>query len=236
MGMMAALLTLVVAGICVRLGCWQLSRLDERRETNAALSAAVEQPTVELDSTLAARLMREPPELRFRRVRVRGEFDHARQVVLRGRSLGGRPGVHLLTPLRIEGSTLRVWINRGWVGSPDGASVEARRYDEPGVRTVTGLAQPLGAPGVVTPLPLADGTVSFQRVNDALLRDRVPYAFVPLQLDALPDSAAPLQRLAVPELSEGNHLSYAVQWFGFAGVALAGFVVILWRAWRGEPK
>jgi len=39
----------------------------------------------------------------------------------------------------------------------------------------------------------------------------------------------------LPELSEGPHLSYAIQWFTFAVIAVAGFVVLALREGR-DPR
>jgi surfeit locus 1 family protein len=48
----------------------------------------------------------------------------------------------------------------------------------------------------------------------------------PPQVEGLP-APAPL-----PELSEGPHLGYALQWFAFATIALVGYVVLLRRGRR----
>jgi cytochrome oxidase assembly protein ShyY1 len=40
------------------------------------------------------------------------------------------------------------------------------------------------------------------------------------------------QHVALPELSEGPHLSYAVQWFIFTTIALTAWVVVVRRRLR----
>jgi cytochrome oxidase assembly protein ShyY1 len=47
----------------------------------------------------------------------------------------------------------------------------------------------------------------------------------PAVLERLPEASAPRPPVArgEPELSDGPHLSYAVQWFAFAATALLGF-------------
>ena len=96
---------LVMAGVAVliRLGIWQLDRLQTRRAFNARVTAQINQPT--LDLNLAPGI----PDLNmmeYRKVTVTGEYDFADQVALRNQAWQDQPGVHLLTPLKIAGSRL----------------------------------------------------------------------------------------------------------------------------------
>ncbi|MDQ3810283.1 MAG: SURF1 family protein, partial [Chloroflexota bacterium] len=95
----AAILALIVATVCVRLGIWQLDRLAERRAQNAQLAARANRAPVMLSDI--------PPGSvadRFRRVRVRGTFDFDHELVVTGRTRDGSPGVNIITPLRLDGS------------------------------------------------------------------------------------------------------------------------------------
>ena len=116
---LAALLAVVVAAVCVRLGIWQLQRLGERRARNAAVSARLAAPPVSLNQ-----LPGDPTAARYRRVRLTGTLDFDHEIVLIGRSRQGAPGVHIVTPLRLDGSDRAVLVNRGWVYAPDAATVE----------------------------------------------------------------------------------------------------------------
>ena len=51
----------------------------------------------------------------FRRVLVSGEFDFEHEVVLRNRRFDEHPGVHILTPLKVEGLDQRLLVNRGFI-------------------------------------------------------------------------------------------------------------------------
>lgn len=55
----------------------------------------------------------------------------------------------------------------------------------------------------------------------------MPYPLLAMYLEALPEAGAPPGRFPRPapeiELSEGSHLVYAIQWFSFAFIALAGY-------------
>ena len=70
-------------------------------------------------------------------------------------------------------------------------------------------------------------------VDPAALRDSVPYRLLPFVVQQLPPSTAlyrPLPpgliRWPTPELSDGPHLSYAIQWFSFAVIIGVGSLAL----------
>ena len=232
------LLGLAIAALCVRLGLWQLDRLEQRRAQNAALTGAMALPLLDLRDS-AARVLAAPDSYLYRRVRVRGSYDPAREVVLRGRSDGGNPGVHLVAPLLLAPDTA-VMVNRGWVPAADAVSVDPRAHAEPGEREVEGIL--VAAPATDDAAPL-DREVSgvpvhtFARLPLDSLRAAGPGALLPLYVQqtggALPPDSLP-RRVPLPPLGEGPHLGYAVQWFSFAAITLAGLAVVIARSRRGR--
>jgi surfeit locus 1 family protein len=123
--------------------------------------------------------------------------------------------VALLTPLRLaDGSA--VFVDRGWVPSADARQIDATRLGE-GVRAAIA--------GLALPAPRDRGDVDPVR-----LRDSLPYPVLPIVIQ-LDDTTAPhpagLARWRTPPLDDGPHLSYAIQWFSFAGIAVFGTVALL---------
>ncbi|HEX2093586.1 MAG TPA: SURF1 family protein [Longimicrobiaceae bacterium] len=233
-GVLAALLVLAVAATCVRLGFWQLDRLEQRRARNAAIRAAQALPLLEMDSAAAAAVASDPGAHLNRRVRVRGVYDPAREVVLRGRAREGRPGVHLVTPLRIAGGTAVVLVNRGWIPSPDATTVERGRFAAGGVREVVGILQEVPRTGNRgQPSARGGGDTTYRRLDLEVARARSPLPVLPLYVQQLPDSTAPAagppHPVPPPALDEGPHLGYAIQWFSFAAIAVIGFGVMVLR-------
>lgn len=231
----AALLVLALAGLFVRLGFWQLDRLAQRRARNEAIRGAALLRPLELAPDTVEALLRAPDGAANRSARARGVYEPAGEVVLRGRIREGSPGVHLVTPLRIAGTEVRVWVNRGWVAAPDGATPQRRPAPERGEVAVSGLLQPVPrAERGGEPVPDRTGSVTYRRLDLGTLRERSPGPVLPLYLQQLPDSAlsSPPFRIPPPELGEGSHLSYAVQWFSFAAIAIAGLAVLLVRGRR----
>lgn len=235
-GVLATLLALAVAAGCVRLGVWQLDRLELRRARNAELEAALALPVLELRDSLAE-LFRAPERYLNRRVRVRGRYDSSREVVLRGRVDEGRPGVHLVTPLLVAGDTA-VMVNRGWVPAADAATVDPGPYREAGDREVEALvmAAPPSGDGDPARASGAGARITFARLPIDSLRRADSLPLLPVFLQQLPgetDDALP-RRPPPPSLDEGPHLGYAVQWFSFAAIALVGLGFVAFRASRGR--
>jgi surfeit locus 1 family protein len=235
-GVLATLLVVLVAAVCVRLGFWQLDRLAERREANASVAAALRLPPFALDASTLGAVAADPSRVEHRRVALRGEYLPDAEVVVRGRARDGRPGVNLVTPMRVEGSGHVVLVNRGWAPSADARSLDSGALREPGVQHVVGLVQPLSpdeAPNVVLREP-GRAETSVQRVTRAAMEPRVGTAVLPFLVVQLPEPprAEPPLRNEPPSQSEGNHLGYAIQWFSFAAIAVIGWAVLAFRGAR----
>jgi surfeit locus 1 family protein len=220
---------LLVAGVCVRLGIWQLDRLHQRRAHNAVVAAARARPELEI---------REDPHLpidslRDRRLHARGAYDYARERLWHGRSYEGIPGVDFVTPLRLPDGTALL-VDRGWAPSPDGYHVDAGVYRE-------GAGDSADVVGLGMAAPRGRGDV-----DPMALRDSVPYRLLQVVLQQVPpstalhrpppSSSAGLTRRPPPELSDGPHLSYVVQWFSFAAIIVVGSLALMrQRATRAPP-
>ena len=206
-----------IALLCARLGLWQVDRLRQRRAVNAAVTAARLAPPVDLTTT--ARVTDLAPG---RAVRASGTYDFDHEIVVMGRVLGGTPGVHVLTPLRLDRSDRAVLVNRGFVPAPDAFSVALDSLREPGRVTVTGVAQPFATTADRSPPSRRNGHISVSRVHYGSLRDLLPYPLLHAIVQQDSGSGAPAlpRRLPTDPLDEGPHLGYAIQWFAFALIAL----------------
>ncbi|MGH3114521.1 MAG: SURF1 family protein [Gaiellaceae bacterium] len=205
-GLVAAALAVVF----VRLGLWQLARAEEREAVNAEIRARLEAPVVELGGA-ALDAGGGDRRLAWRRATAQGIYDASRQADDRGRTHGGSPGVELIAPLRLEGGG-EVWVNRGWVPSPDAATVDRSTLAEPGRVEVRGFLRPREAAE-----PREIGGLILQRDSGSGAR------------------GYPLPR-GEPELGRGPHLSYAFQWFSFAAIAVVGCVAYLWSSRRRDTR
>lgn len=213
---LAAMSALVFA----RLGFWQVSRLKERRALNAlALTARALPPVVLDDPAEAARVI--AGAIHNRHVLVTGRYDHAAEVVIRGQSEGGVPGVRLITPLMpLRGDTV-ILIQRGYVATPDARTIDPAPFAEAGIQVVRGIAFQLPDSAAGAPSE-ENGRLTWRRVDLRALRARLPYPVANFLVLQSPDSGLPSlpRRDQAPSLDDGPHLSYAVQWFSFSITAL----------------
>ena len=223
-----ALCLLIAAGF-VRLGFWQLHRRSERRATNRIVLAARAAPVVALGGTVGP-----IDSLVERRVTARGRYDLEHDLVLRGEALQGVPGVIVATPLRLDGSDTAVLVERGFVPTPDAVTIDARALAEPGEVQVTGLARRLESGGG-KPLVRGEKT-TWARLDLSALRTVLPYPLLSISIEQLPNPSLPAfpRRLDPPPIDEGPHLSYALQWFFFATMAVAFAFLVIGR--RGDSR
>ncbi len=231
----------VVAAVCVRLGIWQLDRLQERRAANELVRAGLEQPAAPLGELLVGAA---PVELAWRHAEVSGTYDPAEEVILYGRTQAGRSGDHVLTPLVLADGTAVV-VDRGWIPfDPDRGPPITGPAAAPGGRvTVAGVVLAPGS-GAVAADPSVRGETDpvtmVQQVDLGVLQRQVPYPLAPVALqlqEQRPAQAGGLPEPAtLPELDEGPHLSYAIQWFAFATIAVVGYVLLLRRDRRARDE
>lgn len=219
---------LVVAAVCVRLGFWQLSRLQQRRAANAHTVAAAALPPLQLNDGIGA------SDRNGRRAVGTGSFDRAHEVVLRGFVYQGAPGVRVVTPLRLAGSDSAVLVLRGFVTADDAVHPKVDSLDEPGELEMRGILEPVATePDSGGPL-VRDGATTWRRLDLVALRARIPYPILDVYLIADRDSTRngfPI-RLEPAPLDDGPHLSYALQWFGFAITAVVGATIVAVRGGR----
>lgn len=239
-GVFGAIAALLVAAICIRLGFWQLDRLEQRRSYNMAASAALQLPPLTLDAAMLDEVGSDPEAFVLRRAILQGRLADDGELILRGRSHEGRPGVHLVTALESGEGDPTVLVNRGWVPSPDAATIDPRPYRRSGEVTVEGILQRVpesGAEAAPLRIALPDTTVVTYRRLDFETLDRASDGpLLPLYLELVPDGdGQPPIPVPLPTFDEGSHLVYAVQWFSFAAIAILGLIVLIVVRQRNQP-
>jgi surfeit locus 1 family protein len=214
------------------LGRWQLRRADENRALAEQFAAGG-----------SATPLGDPPAMltdsnRFHRIEVRGTFVAAPQFLLDNMLHDGTAGYHVLTALRVEGSTRRLLVNRGWVGGGSDRRTlpDVSASTEP--RTITGRIERLPQPGMrlgepVTPAPTTENVAVVEYPTMAELAARLGQPLFDYQL--LLDPAEPggyARDWQAPGIGPERNLVYAGQWLLLAVGALGAAVTILIRSLR----
>lgn len=220
----------VIAGMLFlgRLGLWQLDRLEQRRAENARLEAQFYSEQIDLNGEAVPE---DPEGLVDRQAVVDGRFDYQNQIILLEQNDGGRPGVHLVTPLLIEGKERAILVDRGWISAGEVAQGDLGRFDEAAERPVEGILQPSQSLSGGRETIFEAGQQEWYRIDIEAIQTQSDYGLLPVYLLQAPTEEnptnLPVREPVELDLSEGNHLSYAIQWFLFAlilGVGYAGYV------------
>ncbi|GAA1390540.1 hypothetical protein GCM10009599_07350 [Luteococcus peritonei] len=228
---LALLLFVVLLGsLFVRLGEWQLHRLEQRRETNARITAFHNQPVKPYQEVFGGPIGDDP---QWQRVSVTGSYDAKHQLQAMLRNQGGKAGSEVLTPMRTEQGDWLL-VDRGFIPRAQGANEIAVLPDPPTGRvTVTGYVKRSEYDDKPNAMLPEQGTVRL--VNTEVLSQHLPYTlldgYVGL-IDSSVPQAGDLQPITPPELTEGPHLSYALQWFTFTVIAVIGAAILV----RGDLR
>jgi cytochrome oxidase assembly protein ShyY1 len=221
---------LLVLPSFILLSRWQLSRLDERRHFNELVTTHSAAAPVPVDTEMqpGAPLDSVGDDQRWLPVTATGRYDAASTVLVRKRPLDGTNGFWVVTPLVTRSGAVLV-VNRGWVEAAGGATATQEvPAPPPGEVTITGRIQPSEDAPETQPGDLPAGQVTDLSVP-LVAGDASAYPGYVTLVESTPAESAELTPIPLPDLSDGPHLSYAVQWVFFAGVAVVGFVVLIRR-------
>ncbi|MEV6208646.1 SURF1 family protein [Kitasatospora sp. NPDC051914] len=227
--------------VCLMLGSWQLGRFEDRvdshRDTAQASAAAAASAAAPLTDVLTADRPQVGTDTVGRTVTVTGSYDSAHQLLVPGRTVDGKQGYYVLTPLRTADGRAAAVV-RGWAPGEPGSG-QAPPAAPTGEVTVAGRLQApenSGSGGAVAGgLPAGQlGTIS-----PATLINVLPYQVYDGWI-AADGVTPPLARVPTVEPQGGNgltlrafqNLGYTLEWFVFAG-----FVVFMWfRLVRREAE
>lgn len=231
----ATMIVIVAMLLMIRLGIWQLDRLEQRRAENAVLMAVLEADPLLLTGEP---LPEDLESLADRQIVAEGAFDYNRELVLLVQNWSGRAGVHLLTPFIFEGGDTAVLVDRGWVPQADYETDALAQYEAPAEGSLNGylaLSQTLGNRQAET---TAEVQTAVYRVDVSQIAGQLPYDLLPMYVIQAPDdnSRPPFREAPEIDLSEGPHLSYALQWFSFSVIVAVGYCVLLYKRSTAEAE
>ena len=227
---LTTLLAFVGTAVCIRLGIWQLDRLEQRRAFNHQVESMRAAEILDLNTKIPANIA----SMEWRAVTITGKYDFENQVALRNQYNEGLYGFHIITPLLFDGGA--VLVDRGWIpAESDSSPVDWRAYDEDEQVTVTGqLRLGHGKPafgGVSDALPI-DGTKLnvWNNLDVEKISAQMPYPILEVYIQPnadVSDTVPPIPFQPIIELTEGSHFGYALQWFTFATILFVGYPFFL---------
>jgi len=222
-------LTLIVVLVIpsfIVLSRWQWSRYEERSTRNAAISTN-ESVGAEALGSVVSPGDAVGPDREFRVVRVSGTYSQSGERYSRRQPLNGTTGFFVLTPLLTNDGRV-VLVNRGWTGTT-GSAIASPTVDAAptGPVVVEGRLR-AGETNVTQPSDVPAGQVVGVD-SAAILADAGRPAY-PGYIELTAQAPAPdplLAPIPAPDLGEGPHRSYALQWLLFIGIAIIGWGILV---------
>jgi surfeit locus 1 family protein len=219
---LSSILVILGVFVLIRLGFWQLDRLDQRREFNDHYLTQISAKPIDLNlQPIPIGL----EEMEYREIFVSGYYDFDNEIYLQNQAYQNEPGYRVVTPLRIDNSESVVYIERGWISFTDYENMEEinKKYDQK--RSIHGIIRNPESNDKI----IESGTISDNQQNLYLyvdinsLQTKIDYDLLPIYIQQNGEDVdgKPIPQIAEIEISEGPHFGYAIQWFFFA--SLLGF-------------
>ena len=207
--------------LTVSLGNWQARRAEEK----TALARDYDRRIA--DAAVAPKDWNSD-DMRFRRVRVQGEFESSRTVFIDNRVHRGAAGYHVVTPLRLADGA-RVLVNRGWIAAGPTRAVLPAIPTPAGMQEIEGVAVLPPARVFEVGIEVPAGPVRLHLMPGRLAAEwKVPVErFVVEQTSATPDGL--MRDWERPDTGADKHRAYSLQWYSFAVLTIVLFIALSFR-------
>lgn len=210
------LTALALVVICLWAAQWQYHRGVERHARNTLISNQSELPAVKFQD-----LAGDIAQYEWRKISLEGVFDDKKQILLRNRYHDGVYGFEQLTLFAF--GEQRIWVDRGWIKAGSDATIPPQlQPTNEALVTIDGRLRldsslPQGKFFAVS----NDSARNLISQLDARKGVQTEEFYIDLisSSDASMNPAVPVE---LPELSDGPHMAYALQWVFFAALVLYG--------------
>ena len=216
--LLQSFVALVLIAACLFAAQWQFSRGASQSATNKIIAANLDLPTLSMNDVADL----DPVSNQWRKITLTGKFSQSNQELVRNRYYEGKFGFEVLTLFTATNGE-NFWVDRGWVAAGPNAAT----------------------PPVVEPIASGNLEITARIRSENLSRQLQGSFFVTRASSEKPESIAklqgidaneyyldllgspsgqvkPLTEIELPELSNGPHYAYGIQWLAFALLALIG--------------
>lgn len=217
--------SLVLIGLCLGLGVWQLQRLEVKEAMIAKMEAAKSARKIYVRDLPED--LQELGEMEYHNVSLPGHFEHEHEFHMVGRRHNGMPGYDIITPFRLEEHGGLILVNRGWV--PNERKEPADRIEDPRFDGIIFLTGVLLKPGeAASYLPKNDPEHNVWLVADIdamskIVGEKLPPVIVETLNPTPPPNSLPIPRAESNIELRNDHMGYAMTWFS---LAFAGFAIV----------
>jgi len=221
LGILKSLVALLLIIFTLWAAQWQYHRGNDRHERNSLIANQSSMTAIDLPKTIE-----NPLQLEWRLIKTEGTFSPDKQILLRNRYFEGQYGYEVLT-LFTNMQGMKFWVDRGWVKA--GADATTAPITPPipteQVRIVGRFRLGTSLPsGTFFALPGGGKSGITSEVN-AQSRENTEDFYLDLVSGSTPN-LTPQVSAQLPELSDGPHMAYALQWLFFGGLIVYGRILI----------
>jgi cytochrome oxidase assembly protein ShyY1 len=202
------------------LGRWQFHRLADRKHDNAIVERNENAAPAPVGDVLASGRAVDPDD-EWRMVTATGTYVTDETVVVRYRTREGSSGVDVVVPLQPDDGPALL-VDRGWLAAENSGAIPDDVPEPPtGTVTVTGWVR-ADATGDSTHVDSGSTrAISSEAIGAVSGRDLYG-GFVDLDSED-PPPGTPLAKAELPDLGNGPHFFYGLQWWFFGLLAIFGF-------------
>ena len=217
------------------LGAWQLDRSEEKRlflEQQSQGSSSAERILLSNNADITA------DKLRYKKTRVTGHYDLKHQFLIDNQFSAGKVGYLVLTPFILQGESVGVLVNRGWVPlNPDRAILPDVQVKSE-IINVSGRINHFPSVGLKLPgaeIPTDSWPSVLQVVDVSVLTKKLGYPLMSFLVELDKDQQAGFKRewqsttIMLPE----QHIAYAIQWFA---LAMTLTILFIWYSYKQNDK
>ena len=221
-GFLTTFVAIALVILCLWASQWQYQRGIDRNHRNSIISQNVSLPAVNVEIT-----PQNIERLEWRQVSFVGNFEAGKQILLRNKYSEGKYGYHLLTLFKdSQGRTF--WVNRGWIAPGANAKSAPKVPSTPitAVKITGRLRLDNSLPrGSFFALPSTGGSL-VEKWNAQTNNSGSKEHFYIDLIRASVDELTPKAPVELPELSDGPHMAYALQWLFFGGLVIYGRLLL----------
>lgn len=223
---------LLFAYACLLLGRWQWHRLEDKKAGNAIIRINQKAAPAPVDQVLRHGV--DPPATeQYAVVSATGTYDASHTVIVRYQTRDSNAGVDVVVPL-VTPSGTALLVDRGWFATSNQGLSDASQVPAPppGRVTVTGWVRQNATGSATDVVNASTRAISSEQIEPAI---GIPLygGFVQLLTES-PKPANALARAGPPDLSNGPHFFYALQWWFFGIMGLFGYGYLVWEEFTGR--
>ena len=208
------------------LGYWQLQRAGEKRQLQAEYDTRANGPAVQVEPRV-----QRAEELQFYRVVAKGHYETEYQILIDNRVHQGRVGYHVITPLKLQDSEVRLLVNRGWIALGDSRE-RLPELDTPvGLLQITGVATVPAEKYFTLAKPEPRWQRVWQNMDMAHYAASVPFPVQPVVvlLDPADKAGGFTRDWSRLDAGISVHQGYAFQWFMLAAALVSIYLFMSLR-------